>query len=66
MDGNNRWLWIAEMIPWEELEDEYAGYFSEVGRPGTDAQLVIGLLLLKHMTGLSHEAVVEAILENPD
>jgi hypothetical protein len=65
LDEQNRWLWIADLIPWEELEDEYRQYFSDVGRPGTDSQLVIGLLLLKHMTGLSDEEVVEAVKENP-
>lgn len=65
LDERNRWLRIAELIPWEELEDEYRQYFSDVGRPGTDAQLVVGLLLLKHMTGLSDEEVVEAVRENP-
>jgi hypothetical protein len=53
------------MIPWEELEEEYARHFSDLGRPATDSQLIIGLLLLKHMTGLSDEAVVEEVLENP-
>jgi len=65
LDENNRWLRIADLIPWEELEDEYRQYFSDRGRPATDAQLVIGLLLLKHMTGLSDEEVVLAVSENP-
>jgi IS5 family transposase len=65
LDENNRWLRIAELIPWEELEEEYAKHFSDVGRPGTDSQLVIGLLLLKHMTGLSDEGIVQDVLENP-
>jgi hypothetical protein len=65
LNENNRWLRIAELIPWEELEEEYAKHFSDVGRPATDAQVVIGLLLLKHMTGLSDEGVVEDVLENP-
>jgi len=65
LNENNRWLRITELIPWEELEDEYRQYFSDVGRPATDAQLVIGLMLLKHMTGLSDEDVVVAVTENP-
>ena len=65
LEENNRWLRIAELIPWEELESEYAKHFSDVGRPATDAQLVIGLLLLKHMTGLSDVGVVQDVLENP-
>jgi len=65
LNENNRWLRITELIPWEELESEYAKHFSDVGRPATDAQLAIGLLLLKHMTGLSDEGVVQEVLENP-
>jgi len=65
LDENNRWLRIADLIPWEGLEEEYARHFSDVGRPATDAQLVIGLLLLKHMTGLSDVGVVQDVLENP-
>ena len=65
LNENNRWLRVAELVPWEELEEEYAKRFSDVGRPGTDAQLAIGLLLLKHMTGLSDEGVVQAVVENP-
>ena len=65
LNESNRWLRIAELIPWEELEEEYAKHFSDVGRPATDAQLAIGLLLLKHMTGLSDEEVVQEVLENP-
>ena len=36
-----------------------------MGRPTTDSQLVIGLLLLKHMTGFSDEDMVVAVTENP-
>jgi hypothetical protein len=31
LDERNRWLRIAELIPWEELEDKYRKYFSDVG-----------------------------------
>ena len=43
LDENNRWLRIAELIPWEEPEEEYAKHFSDVGRSATDSQLVVGL-----------------------
>ncbi len=65
LDERNRWLRIANLIPWQDLEDEYRKAFSDIGRPGKDAQLVIGLLLLKHMTGLSDRELVAGILENP-
>jgi len=65
LNENNRWLRISELIPWDDLEAEYAKKFSDMGRPATDGQLVIGLLLLKHMTGLSDDGVVTAVMENP-
>ncbi len=65
LDERNRWLRIADLIPWQDLEDEYRKAFSDIGRPGKDAQLVIGLLLLKHMTGLSDRELVAEVLENP-
>lgn len=64
LDENNRWLRVAELIPWNELEDEYRQHFSDIGRPATDARLFIGLILLKHMTGLSDREVVRSVQEN--
>jgi len=63
--ANNRWLRIAEMIPWDDLETDYAKAFSDLGRPATDARLLIGILLLKHMTDESDREIVAAVLENP-
>jgi transposase, IS5 family len=60
----NRWLKIKSLIPWGELEREYASYFSGRGRPALDGRLVIGLFLLKHMTVLSDENVVLELQEN--
>lgn len=62
--GGNRWLKIKGLIPWGELEREYAGYFSKQGRPALDGRLVIGLFLLKHMTVLSDVEVVLELQEN--
>ena len=66
LDERNRWLRIEKLIPWEDLEIEYRRAFSpDFGRPAKDAQLVIGLLLLKHMTGLSDRDLIAEVLENP-
>jgi IS5 family transposase len=65
LDPDNRWLKIKALIPWESLETRYQGYFSDRGRPALDGRLVIGILLLKHMTGSSDEAIVELVNENP-
>lgn len=65
LDERNRWLRIAALIPWEELEFEYLKYFSDAGRPAKDAQLILGLLLLKHMTKLSDREIIAEVMENP-
>ena len=64
LSEGNRWLKIKALVPWGELEREYAGYFSGRGRPGLDGRLVIGLFLLKHMTVLSDKNVVLELQEN--
>lgn len=65
LDEQNRWLKIAFLIPWEALEQSYSRHFSDTGRPAHDARLVIGLLLLKHMTGTSDVEIVQLVRENP-
>lgn len=61
----NRWIKLSKQIPWEKLERVYKGYFSNIGRPGTDCRLMISLLIVKHIGNLSDEGVVEYFYENP-
>jgi len=65
LDSENRWLKIAKLLSWEAIETRYKDYFSEIGRPSLDCRLVMGVLFLKHMTGLSDEDIVKSVNENP-
>lgn len=65
LDKENRWLKVAEIIPWKELEGVYAARHAKRGRPAKDSRLIVGLLAIKHMTGLSDEEVLESVRENP-
>lgn len=66
LNEENRWLKIAKLIPWDELEEDYAKYFSNrMGRPALDGRLVLGALMLKHMTGAGDEEIENQIEENP-
>lgn len=65
LDPENRWLKIAKLIPWDEIERKYKRFFCERGRPSLDSRLVIGILLLKHMTGFSDDDIVKLVNENP-
>jgi len=65
LNKNNRWLRLRELIPWNELEEEYSKYFSDRGRPALDGQLVIGVICIKHIEKLSDEAATERVLDSP-
>ncbi len=64
LEEDNRWQRIAQLIPWRRLEAEYNAHFSRLGRPETDSRLFLGLILLKHLTGLSDREVLQSIREN--
>jgi len=64
LEKDNRWLRIRQLIPWEELEEKYRSYFAKQGRPAKDGQLIIGLMLLKHMTTKSDEEISLELQEN--
>ncbi len=56
---------LADEIDWEWIDGELAGLFSEAGRPATETRFMIGLLLLKHIYGLSDEGVCERWVHDP-
>ena len=50
---------LAGKIDWDWIDGEIAPLYSEHGRPGIETRFMIGLLLLKHIYGLSDEGVCE-------
>lgn len=56
---------LGELIDWERLELHFAPYYCEAGRPGLPIRLLVGLHLLKHIEGLSDEAVCERWERDP-
>jgi IS5 family transposase len=66
LDGGNRWLKLAEAMPWEKLDELYGKYFARgSGRPAKDSRLVAGLLTVKLVKNLSDEDVVREFMESP-
>ena len=66
MNPENKWVKKAAMIPWNEIEDRYAGLFSsEVGMPAKPLQTALGSLLIQKEYGYSDRELVEQIKENP-
>ena len=42
-------LKLAKRIPWQRFEDEFAGLYSQAGRPAKPIRLMVGLILLKQL-----------------
>ncbi|MHC2278710.1 hypothetical protein ACVME8_005321 [Bradyrhizobium diazoefficiens] len=56
---------LAGKVDWDWIDGEVAPLYSENGRPGIATRFMIGLLLLKHIYGLSDEGVCERWVHNP-
>ncbi|MBT9139388.1 MAG: hypothetical protein DDT31_01972 [Syntrophomonadaceae bacterium] len=66
LSGENRWIKLAELIPWESFEQEYAEQFSEgQGAPAKTFRMALGALIIKEKLGTSDQETVEQIRENP-
>ena len=48
LDEENRWVKLAELIPWSEFETEYASQFSDsMGAPAKPFRMALGALIIK-------------------
>ena len=66
LSGENRWVKLAKLIPWDEVEAEYVQQFSpNEGAPAKSCRVALGALIIKERLGTSDEETVEQIRENP-
>jgi transposase, IS5 family len=66
LSSHNRWVKLAEIVPWEQFEAEYAAQMSaDVGAPAKPFRMALGALIIKERLGTSDEETVEQIRENP-
>ena len=66
LSPDNRWIIMAELIPWAEFESEYAEKFSEtMGAPAKPFRMALGSLIIKEKLGISDRETVEQIKDNP-
>jgi hypothetical protein len=66
LSPDNRWVKMAELIPWSEFEAEYAKNFpTEMGAPAKSFRMALGALIIKEKLGISARETVEQIRENP-
>jgi len=66
LSQENRWVILAQMIPWSEFEENYAQNFTEkMGAPAKPFRMALGSLIIKEKLRISDEETVEQIRENP-
>lgn len=66
IDENNRWIKLAKLVPWDELEVIYMKHFDERKRKRVKScRLITGLTLGQMLMKLSNVQIVEYFHENP-
>jgi len=67
LNSNNRWVKLAKMIPWEEIEKIYTSSLAGtgMGSPAKPARVALGSLIIKEHYGKSDDEIVLEIQENP-
>jgi transposase, IS5 family len=66
LDEQNRWVKLAAIIPWKEIEHRYSRQFSvALGAPAKRSRMALGALIIKQRLKVSDEETVEQIRENP-
>ena len=66
LQSDNRWVKMAELMPWDLIESIYLKSINEdKGRCAYSARLAYGAIFIKEHEGLTDEQTVTAIMENP-
>jgi len=66
MNPENRWVRLAEQIPWDVFESKYADLFpNDTGNVAKPLRTALGSLIIQKKLGFSDRELVEQITENP-
>lgn len=67
LDPKNRWVMLADMIPWDQYEAKYASLFSDsgVGNVAKPFRMALGSLIIQAKLGCSDRELVQQLKENP-
>lgn len=58
-------LKLAETLPWDYFETEFAPLYFDQGRPAKPIRLMVGLSILKHLENLSDEVLIARWVRDP-
>ena len=66
LNPNNRWVQMADKVPWDVSETKYAGPFpSGTGNVAKPLRMALGSLIIQDWYQLSVRELVAQIMENP-
>ena len=67
LSKSNRWVKLADNLPWDKIEKEYNKRLRNVhhGAGNKPARMIVGALIVKHVENLSDEKTIQVIRENP-
>ena len=66
LNAENRWVKLAKIIPWDQLEREYAFMFpSDRGKVAKPVRMALGSLIIQTRCGYTDRETVQQITENP-
>jgi len=66
LNPNNRWIQMADKVPWDVFEVKYAGLFpSGTGNVAKPLRMALGSLIIQNRYQFSDRELVEQITENP-
>jgi len=66
LSAENRWVKLAKVIPWDEIEEEYAFMFpSDRGNVAKPVRMALGALIIQARCGYTDRETVQQITENP-
>ncbi|WP_374723542.1 IS5 family transposase [Calidifontibacillus erzurumensis] len=67
LNKDNRWVLLAEMIPWWKAEEKYAKAFKKTckGQQAFSVRIALGSLYIQERHGFSDRETVQQITENP-
>lgn len=66
LSKENRWVKMANLLPWDEMVSVYIESMSQkMGRKAVNPRAAIGALIIKHILRATDEDTIESVKENP-
>jgi len=66
LSKENRWVKLANFLPWDEMVSVYIKSMSQkMGRKAVNPRVAVGTLIIKHILRATDEDTIEFIKENP-